>query len=141
VILADTNVVSELFRAPANNRVLSWLEANPTVGTTAITVGEVWAGIEQLPEGRRKFGLSEVAEEVFNEHFGDITAYGPAAARIYGHISIHRRTIGQPISHADAQIAAICLAENATLATRNIKDFTDLGLEIVNPWETTSPQQ
>ncbi|ONM47552.1 type II toxin-antitoxin system VapC family toxin [Nocardia donostiensis] len=135
MIIADTNVVSELFRAPADERVLAWLDANPTVGTTAITVGEVWAGIEQLPEGRRKTGFVEVAEDVFHEFFGDITEYGAEAARLYGRITAECRVLGRPISQGDAHIAAICLAEDAVLATRNVKVFTDLGLEIVNPWE------
>ena len=32
-------------------------------------------------------------------------------------------------------IAAICVRENARLATRNVRDFADLGIELVNPWE------
>lgn len=136
MILADTNVVSELFRPAPEDRVLAWLEATSAVGTTAVTVGEIWAGIEQLPDGRRKTGLAEVAGDVFNEFFGDVTEYGVEAARVYGRIVAERRRMGHPISQGDALIAAICVAEGATLATRNVKDFTDLGLQIVNPWET-----
>ncbi len=36
---------------------------------------------------------------------------------------------------ADAQIAAICLANDAALATRNIRDFEETGVELINPWE------
>ena len=41
-----------------------------------------------------------------------------------------------PIDGFDAQIAAICRAENALLATRNLKDFIDTGLDLVNPWRS-----
>lgn len=39
-----------------------------------------------------------------------------------------------PISMADAEIAATCLAHDAVLATRNVEDFTGVELGIVNPW-------
>jgi predicted nucleic acid-binding protein len=35
----------------------------------------------------------------------------------------------------DAMIAAICLQQGATLATRNTKDFEGLDLKLVNPFE------
>jgi len=36
---------------------------------------------------------------------------------------------------ADAQIAAICLARDAALATRNVKDFEGCGLTLINPFD------
>ncbi|ETA03666.1 hypothetical protein ThrDRAFT_00725 [Frankia casuarinae] len=48
---------------------------------------------------------------------------------------VEREQAGTPISGFDAQIAAICRARNAVLATRNTSDFTGLGLELVDPWE------
>ena len=46
-----------------------------------------------------------------------------------------REAAGHPISAADAQIAAICLARGARLATRNVKDFLETGVSLINPWE------
>jgi hypothetical protein len=46
-----------------------------------------------------------------------------------------RRQIGKPIAQADALIAAIAISKNAVLATRNIADFCDCHLILVNPWE------
>jgi predicted nucleic acid-binding protein len=37
---------------------------------------------------------------------------------------------------ADAQIAAICGHWSAGLATRNVADFVDTGVQVVNPWDT-----
>ena len=42
--------------------------------------------------------------------------------------------MGRPISHVDAQIAAIARSVGAQLATRNVRDFEDCGVDIVNPW-------
>jgi predicted nucleic acid-binding protein len=41
---------------------------------------------------------------------------------------------GRRIAMADAMIAATCMASGATLATRNVKDFTGLGIGVVDPW-------
>jgi toxin FitB len=38
------------------------------------------------------------------------------------------------VSQFDAQIAAIAQAAGATLATRNVKDFRNCELSIIDPW-------
>ena len=73
---------------------------------------------------------------MFAEDFGGRTLpFDSEAARHYAKIASARRTKGKPISPADAQIAAIVRAHNATLATRNIADFEACGIQLVNPWE------
>lgn len=52
-----------------------------------------------------------------------------------GRLRAKRESIGHPISVQDAMIAAICLSHDATLATRNTKDFEGLDLKLVNPFE------
>lgn len=137
MIIADTNVVSELFKPTPDNRVLTWLGESDDVTISTVTIGEIWAGIENLPEGSRKAGLATLATELFDEFGDEVEAYDFRTARIYGRIVAERRRRGRPIRYADAQIAAICLANDCPVATRNVKDFTDPGLAIINPWETT----
>ncbi|MEU1983820.1 type II toxin-antitoxin system VapC family toxin [Nocardia sp. NPDC019395] len=139
MIIADTNVVSELFRPSPDHHVLTWLEKSTDVTISTVTTGEIWAGIENLPEGTRRAGLAALATDLFDEFGDEVEAYDFRAARIYGRIVAERRRRGRPIGYADAQIAAICLANDCPVATRNVKDFTDLGLAIINPWETTDP--
>ena len=45
------------------------------------------------------------------------------------------RRRGRPIAAFEAQIAAIARAAGATLATRNITDFDDCAIRVVNPWK------
>ncbi|BDT88947.1 type II toxin-antitoxin system VapC family toxin [Nocardia cyriacigeorgica] len=135
MIIADTNVVSELFKPTPDPRVIAWLENASDVTITAVTVGEIWAGIENLPDGRRKTGLRELAEDLFSEFGAEIQDYDFAAAHIYGQIVSARRRLGRPIGYADAQIASICAANGWPVATRNVKDFTDIGIEVINPWD------
>jgi toxin FitB len=56
------------------------------------------------------------------------------AARVYSRIAAQCRSPGKPISHADAQIAAIVRVRGAKLASRNVTDFANCSLETVDPW-------
>jgi len=57
---------------------------------------------------------------------------------LYAAICAHRRSLGRPISQFNAQIAAICKARGATaLVTRNVADFAEIGLKLINPWNAT----
>ncbi|MCY4230114.1 MAG: hypothetical protein OXF26_04370 [Alphaproteobacteria bacterium] len=52
----------------------------------------------------------------------------------YADIAAMRRSAGRPAAPADCQIAAIAQSRGMTMATRNIRDFEDIDIEIVNPW-------
>ena len=41
---------------------------------------------------------------------------------------------GRPLGMADGLIAATALDHSLIIVTRNVRDFEDLGLELVNPW-------
>ncbi|MCE2482232.1 MAG: PIN domain-containing protein [Alphaproteobacteria bacterium] len=56
------------------------------------------------------------------------------AAREYADIAAASRSAGRPVAPADCQIAAIARSRGMTVATRNIRDFEDIGIDIVNPW-------
>jgi toxin FitB len=137
VIVLDTNVVSELMRPGPSTEVVQWVGAQPSVQlfTTAITVAEVFYGIELLPKSRRREGLLATAETMFLEDFaGRILAFDNDAARTFASIAARRWAMGRPISHADAQIAAIVQIHNATFATRNVGDFESCGIPVFDPW-------
>jgi predicted nucleic acid-binding protein len=59
----------------------------------------------------------------------------PDAAARYALIVSHRDRVGLPIEGFDAQIAAICRAHGAILATRNVKDFGETGIDLIDPWQ------
>jgi predicted nucleic acid-binding protein len=67
---------------------------------------------------------------------GRILPFGSESSRPYAEIAAARRRAGRPISHFDAQIAAIARANGATVATRNTDDFAGCGVEIIDPWRT-----
>jgi predicted nucleic acid-binding protein len=137
VIVADTNVISELMRAEPSPVVRAWVvvHGHHELRITAITVAEILYGIERLPRGKRKATLREAALEVFGRFSEDVLPFDAAAATVYPEIVDHRHRQGTPISGYDAQIAAICRIHDARLATRNEKDFAGVGVELVNPWK------
>jgi toxin FitB len=139
VIVVDTNVVSELMRVEPSAAVRAWVVAYSPheLRVTAITVAEVLYGIERLPKGKRTV-LREGAVEVFSRFSEDILPFDAAAAMVYPQIVDHRDRKGAPISGYDAQIAAICRAHGASLATRNGRDFADVGVELINPWTSSA---
>jgi len=137
MIVLDTNVVSELMRAEPEPAVLSWLQRRSGDGlyTTTVTVAEIRYGIAQLPEGRRREALHLAANEIFAAFPRQVLVFDLAAANSYADVVTARELLGNPIDGFDAQIAAICRARMAALATRNTKDFTDTGIALVNPWQ------
>lgn len=138
MIIADTNVVSEVMKDSPDRAVLAWAQDIGPADLTicVVTVEEVERGLGRLPAGRRRRDLEQRWGRLVDT-FGDvIVAYDVAAARATAKILVVAEAGGRPMSLADAQIAGICLAGDHQLATRNVRDFSHAaGLTIVNPFE------
>ena len=136
-MILDTNVISELARPYPEPKVRSWLLAQPasSLATTTINVAEIHAGIALLPEGAKRtevrakmlVGLQVLAANTF--------AFDGAAAGAYGQLIATRARLGRPLRGFDGLIAAIALSYGHAIATRNVADFADCGLLIINPWD------
>ena len=139
MIVLDTNVLSEALRPSPEPTVLNWLAKQPRASlfTTTVTQGEVLYGIRLLTEGKRRRGLWDAAKKIFSDDFaGQVLSFDSEAADMYAEIAASRRTAGKPISQFDAVIVAIARSRGATLATRNVQDFDNCGVNIVNPWSS-----
>jgi predicted nucleic acid-binding protein len=138
LIFLDTNVISELARQSPEPRVVSWLEALPaaTVGITAVTVAELVYGVARIAPGRRRAELAKAIQGLVTETFGGrVWPFDVSAAGCYGLIVSGQERLGRRITMSDAQIAAICRSCDATLATRNTRDFIHTGIDLINPWQ------
>jgi predicted nucleic acid-binding protein len=83
--------------------------------------------------------LEQGFERILVEAFADrILAFGEEASRHYGEVMGRRREIGRPLSVQDGQIASIARANGYAVATRNVRDFVECGVEIINPFEAMS---
>jgi predicted nucleic acid-binding protein len=137
MIILDTNVVSEFMTSPPASSVLNWLNAQNTTSLylTTITIAEIGFGLRILPQGKRREMLAERFEQFVATAFEQrILSFGENAARVYGGVMGYRRGIGRPISSLDGQIAAIARSRNFAVATRNIKDFEECQLNLIDPF-------
>lgn len=139
MILLDTNIVSELMRPMPNPKVVFWLDEQPEtdIWISAVTLSEILLGLALLPDGKRKWALVGAASQMFENDFAmRCLPFDCEAADAYALIVSQRNRKGRQISVEDAQIAAIALTADLTLATRNVKDFFGIDkLQILNPWE------
>jgi predicted nucleic acid-binding protein len=138
LIVVDTNVISELTRLSPMSEVLSWLDSLPAgdVATTAVTAAELLYGVARLPAGRRKSELAAAVRGLLRDDFqGRVLPFDEQAATEYADVVSRRERLGRAIGVPSAQIAAICRAVGATLATRNTDDFEGTGVGLVNPWK------
>ena len=137
MIVLDTNVVSELMKAAPDESVRDWVAGQPATSlyTTSITQAEILHGIALIPSGKRRDALEAAAEAMFRDDFaGRILPFGSDAARPYARIAAERRRAGRPISHFDAQIAAIARSTGSAVATRDAAGYDGCGVDVINPW-------
>lgn len=100
--------------------------------TTAVTIAEIEFGLQRLPNGRRKIDLHTRFETLISAL--PVLALDEPAAREAGRLRAMRQSVGSPSQPSDMMIAGVTAAAGAALATRNVKDFAGLPIEIVDPW-------
>ena len=138
MILLDTNVVSATMAPSPPKMVLTWLDAQRTESLflSTITVAEIGYGLRILPVGKRRQALQHRFQEFVARGFADRTlAFDVPAALAYAEIMGRRKEIGRPMSVPDGEIAAIAMARGFAVATRNLSDFEECGLELVDPFQ------
>jgi predicted nucleic acid-binding protein len=143
VILLDTNVVSEPLRPRPAASVLAWLDAHfETCAISTITILELEIGVQSLSVGRRRERLHG-AVSLAIERFGPrILPFDQMAARAAASLFALARSGGSPLHQiamklADLQIAGTAVANDCSLATRNVGDFSGLGIDLIDPWNTS----
>lgn len=136
MIILDTNVISEVCKgaARADQRVLDWLRSvtEPPV-TTVINRAELLTGVALMPSGRRRDRTQEGIQDALASLVNCLPLTESGATR-FAEVVAARRALGRPVREMDALIAAIALDARASVATRNVKDFEDVGIDVINPW-------
>lgn len=133
-VLLDTNVLSELMKATPDARVAQFAAALETPLVSAAVFHELHYGVSLLPEGARKLRMT-LRIETFQQEFSASTfAIDASIARVSGQLRAEVQRRGFDLKPMDSLIAACALSRNARLATRNIKHFQRLEMDLVNPW-------
>lgn len=137
MILVDTNVWSEAFRKRPDERVQHWAAANDDrLWLATVVIGELLSGAALLDDGERKTHLLASYDRLIAQRADRIAAFDLDAARQYGSILAQQFRAGRAPGTADTQIAAVARVRGMALATRNIKHFEGLGLDLIDPWNS-----
>jgi len=143
--LVDTNVLSEFSRrGEPDQSVKNWLKITPfgSLYASVLTLAEIRRGIELLAPSRRRDQLEQWLEDELLNSFDAANVLSITKAIGYRWAALMARAQEKGIqpSVIDGLVAASALEYELTLATRNVKDFAGLGVEIFNPWETIPPK-
>lgn len=137
MIVLDTNVLSVLMYPKRPAAVMAWfkMQSPQSIWTTAITIFEAAAGIEQVDNAGHRQALRTAFDSAIEQVVkGRILSFDAAAAHETALLFAERKRRGRIVELRDTQIAGIIRARKATLATRNIRDFADAGIPLVDPW-------
>jgi toxin FitB len=143
MIVLDTNVVSEATRDRPSDAVKAWFNARPPQELFLCTpvLAELRYGVERLPAGRRRSILDQAIQHMVAQGFSDrILPVDREAAYEFGRVVASRYRLGRPIGAMDGLIAAIAIVHRAAVATRDVEDFTDLGIDVIDPFVTKAQQ-
>ena len=138
VIILDTNVVSELMKGREGDADVMTFDAvhhDSPYALTTLSIAEIQAGIAMMTEGRRKRGVTQAFEAILREDIQHILPFDRDAAMCYGALFALRTQAGLPPAPLDTLIASIALLHGAPVATRNVSDFAQMGVDIINPFD------
>ncbi len=133
--LLDTNVISELTRHSPALQVVRFLNEQDDLWLSSIVIYELEYGLRLLPKGRRRSRLSEMQSGILSAYENRILPLDTRGAEWAAHFRAESRRIGRPLDLGDALIAGTAKAHALSLATRNVTDFENLDIDVINPWD------
>lgn len=136
-LLLDTNVLSEVTRPVPDARVLKWLDRldEDRSFISVVSLAEIRRGIALMDDGRKRDALAEWLSSDLPERFEQRVLFVDApVALAWGDLMGVAKRQGRGLSSMDGLIGATAIANDLTLATRNMRDFEDFGIELLNPW-------
>ncbi|HEY6338190.1 MAG TPA: type II toxin-antitoxin system VapC family toxin [Candidatus Sulfotelmatobacter sp.] len=136
--LLDTNCISELVRSKPEPRVLDWMGAadESLLHLSVLTLGEIRKGIASLPQSKRRTQIETWLELDLRARFaGKILTIDDAVADRWGLLAAHAKRAGKALSVVDGLLAATALEHKLTVVSRNVADFANIQVPLLNPWE------
>lgn len=139
MILLDTNVLSALMQDHPDAKLIDWLnnQTPAEIWTTAITVFEIRFGLSRLKPSKKRAKLEYMFETLIQDEFAArVAPVDSAAAESAATLAARREAAGRPVDIRDTLIAGIAISRRSSIATRNLRHFTDLDIPVLDPWTT-----
>lgn len=130
IVLADTNVISELVKKNPDAHVMQWLQTVQLMAISAITMEEAHFGLSWQPDNRKLSLFNALVER-----FHAVYPVTPVIAQRGGVLRGQFQAQGITRSAPDMLIAATAIEHQLVLATCNVRDFTGCGVQVVNPFD------
>lgn len=127
--LTDTNVISELVRPRPDPGIVAWANGVTRVALSTISLEEIQYGLSRNPNDR-VHGWVEKFLPTIAEYLPVTVEIAKAAGRMRGQLAAR----GVACSQADMLIASTAQVHGLTLVTRNIADFENCGVGLLNPF-------
>ncbi|HLY11626.1 MAG TPA: PIN domain-containing protein [Planctomycetota bacterium] len=132
--LVDANILSEATRLSPDTRVVEWLSDHEReIVVDSIILGELYLGVLALPVGSRRTRLEHWFEAVTKTIV--CLPWDTAVSRQWAKLVVALKRRGRPVPLLDGMIAATALEHGLTVATRNVSDFKNTGVKVVNPFD------
>jgi len=133
MFLVDTDVLSQTSRPIPDRGACAWLDRQPVLAASVVTLEEIEFGILSAPPSRQAV-LRRWFEELRTSRGLELLPIDEAVAVAAAGIWWGRRRAGQPISKGDLYIAATARTTGRTLVTHNVRHFDGLGLPLLDPF-------
>ncbi|MFC5824489.1 type II toxin-antitoxin system VapC family toxin [Nonomuraea insulae] len=132
--ILDTNVISEVRKPRGNAQVKEWVSAapGPTLYLSVMSVGEIRSGVEQRrkTDSQQALVLERWLARLLQSFQDRVIPITEEIAQEWGRMRCLR-----PLPTSDALIAATAKVHGWSVVTRNVKDFADTGVTVINPFD------
>jgi toxin FitB len=132
--LLDTNVLSELIRPTPSKAVLTFLSDTADLWLSVVVLHEISFGAARLPDAGRKIRFEGWLESVKLRYKGRMIGVDESIAETAGRLRGYASTRGRSLATLDSLIAATAITRSHVLATRNVRDFDYLNMNLYDPW-------
>ncbi len=133
--LLDTNVISELTRPAPHPSVTAFFVTQDDLWLASVVVYELEFGVNLVPSGRRRDRLLLAHSRIMSVLGERVLPLSRSAAEWAARLRADARRRGRALKLADALIAGTAIANTLPVVTRDVQDFSGLGVEIINPWD------
>lgn len=133
--LLDTNVVSEMTKSRPSPQVVSFLAKSADLWLASLVVHELEFGLQLAPRGQRRDRLRAGISRFLAGYSDRILHLDREAAEWAARFRADAIRSGRPPDLVDILIAGIARAHDLAVATRNVRDFEHLDIDVFNPWD------